>query len=221
VVVKPVDDEQGHGVAVDLRTPDEVEEAVSTASRYGEVVLEKFVEGADLRVIVIGGEVVAAAVRRPPRVVGDGRLTVGELIQKQSRRRAAATGGESEIPVDDETLRTLRGEGLDLDDVLERDRELVVRRTANLHSGGTIHDVTSRLHPDLVAATVEAARLLDVPVVGLDLLVKDPGQPDYFLIEANERPGLANHEPQPTAERFVSLLFPASEPGESRIPAQR
>ena len=28
------------------------------------------------------------------------------------------------------------------------------------------------------------------------------------IIEANERPGLANHEPQPTAERFIDLLFP-------------
>ena len=30
----------------------------------------------------------------------------------------------------------------------------------------------------------------------------------YTLIEANERPGLANHEPQPTAERFIDFLFP-------------
>jgi D-alanine-D-alanine ligase-like ATP-grasp enzyme len=33
-------------------------------------------------------------------------------------------------------------------------------------------------------------------------------RPDYVIIEANERPGLANHEPQPTAKRFVDLLFP-------------
>jgi len=32
--------------------------------------------------------------------------------------------------------------------------------------------------------------------------------PEYVIIEANERPGLANHEPQPTAERFIDLLFP-------------
>ena len=30
------------------------------------------------------------------------------------------------------------------------------------------------------------------------------------IIEANERPGLANHEPQPTAERFIDLLFPST-----------
>lgn len=218
VVVKPVDGEQGHGVAVDLKTPEEVEAAVRSASHFGEVVLEQFVEGSDLRVIVIGGEVVAAATRRPPSIVGDGRLTVETLIGKQSRRRAAATSGESEIPIDEETLRTLKAEGLQLRDVPERDREVVVRKTANLHAGGTIHDVTSRLHPDLAEASVTAARLLDIPVVGLDLLVRDPAKPDYYLIEANERPGLANHEPQPTAERFVSLLFPSLDPGDPRIP---
>ena len=50
--------------------------------------------------------------------------------------------------------------------------------------------------------------LLLPPVVGIDLLVRSPREPDYAFIEANERPGLANHEPQPTAARFVDLLFP-------------
>ncbi len=55
-------------------------------------------------------------------------------------------------------------------------------------------------------------RLLEIPVVGVDFIVKSPFEPDYVFIEANERPGLANHEPQPTAERFIDLLFPLSMP---------
>ena len=53
---------------------------------------------------------------------------------------------------------------------------------------------------------------LDIPVVGLDMMVPAADQPDYVFIEANERAGLANHEPQPTAERFIDLLFPHSQP---------
>ncbi|ESW39355.1 hypothetical protein O164_12595 [Pseudomonas taiwanensis SJ9] len=49
-------------------------------------------------------------------------------------------------------------------------------------------------------------------MVGLDFMVRDAGQPEYVIIEANERAGLANHEPQPTAERFIDLLFPHSRP---------
>ena len=86
----------------------------------------------------------------------------------------------------------------------------MVRKAANLHTGGTIHDVTERLNSDLKDACEKAARTLDIPVVGLDLMVPDVEKSDYAIIEANERPGLANHEPQPTAERFIDLLFPAT-----------
>ena len=88
----------------------------------------------------------------------------------------------------------------------------MVRKAANLHVGGTIHDVTDMLHPDLIEAAKQAAHVLDIPVTGLDFIVPDPSQSDYVIIEANERPGLANHEPQPTAERFIDFLFPQSLP---------
>jgi hypothetical protein len=41
------------------------------------------------------------------------------------------------------------------------------------------------------------------------------------FIEANERPGLANHEPQPTAERFMDLLFPYSAPVRAPVEASQ
>ncbi len=209
LVVKPARGEQGAGISVDLTTPEEVEAAVAAARKLADkVLLEQFVEGEDLRIIVINHQVVAAAVRRPARVVGDGAGTVRKLIQKQSRRRAAATGGESRIPLDDETRRCIRGQGWDFDEVPPAGTEVQVRKTANLHTGGTIHDVTPQLHPELAEAAVRASRALDIPVVGLDLMVPAVDGPDYVVIEANERPGLANHEPQPTAERFIDLLFP-------------
>jgi D-alanine-D-alanine ligase-like ATP-grasp enzyme len=157
---------------------------------------------------VIDHRVVAAAVRRPAEVVGDGRATAAELIGKQSRRREAATGGESSIPLDDHAVEALAEQGFAVHDVVPEGTVLQVRRTANLHTGGTIHDVTDRLHPALADAAVAAARVLDIPVVGVDLLVPDVEGPDHVIIEANERPGLANHEPQPTAEAFIDLLFP-------------
>ncbi len=211
LVVKPARGEQGKGVAVGLSTLEAVEAAVAEARRLcPEVLVEEQVAGEDLRLVLIDYKVVAAAVRRPPRVVGDGRSTVRALIEHQSRRRAAATGGESRIPIDMETERTLAEGGWSLDDVAPIDEEIMVRKAANLHLGGTIHDVTDEVHPTLVAAATAAARAIDIPVTGIDLMVTSPRQPDYAFIEANERPGLANHEPQPTAERFLDLLFPLS-----------
>jgi D-alanine-D-alanine ligase-like ATP-grasp enzyme len=162
--------------------------------------------------VVIGFRLVAAAIRRPAEVVGNGRDTVRQLIERQSRRRAAATGGESQIPLDVETERCVAQAGYSMDDVPPPGAAFPVRKAANLHTGGTIHDVTDQLHPDLAAAAINVARAIDIPVVGVDFIVQDPTCPDYVFIEANERVGLANHEPQPTAQAFVDLLFPLSRP---------
>lgn len=213
VVVKPLHGEQGQGISVDVRSAEGLEHSVEKARQFSDkVLIEQFVDGDDLRIIVINKEVVAAAIRRPPHVIGTGEHTIGQLVEHLSRRRSAATGGESRIPVDDETERCVRNLGYSLDDVLEKDTSIPVRKTANLHTGGTIHDVTDSLHPQLAEAAVNASLALSIPVVGLDMIVKAPDQPDYVIIEGNERPGLANHEPQPTAEKFIDFLFPHSIP---------
>ncbi|PWR09154.1 N-acetylglutaminylglutamine synthetase [Micromonospora sicca] len=211
VVVKPARGEQGNGITVGVRTAEALTAAVELARRFcPDVLIEELRDGEDLRVIVIDHEVVAAAVRRPAQITGDGVHDVTELIERQSRRRAAATGGESRIPIDDMTREVVAEAGHRMHDVLPEGQVLAVRRTANLHTGGTIHDVTAELHPTIAEACVAASRALDIPVTGLDLLVPAPDRPEHVFIEANERPGLANHEPQPTAERFVDLLFPGT-----------
>ncbi|MEX0659341.1 MAG: N-acetylglutaminylglutamine synthetase [Egibacteraceae bacterium] len=209
LVVKPARGEQGAGVTVGVRDAEQLHAAIEAARPHcPRVLLEEYVEGEDLRVVVIDHEVVAAAVRRAAQVVGTGRLSIEGLIETQSRRRAAATDGESSIPLDEHTAATVAAAGYELSDTLPEGETLRVRGTANLHTGGTIHDVTQRLSPEIGEACVQASRVLDIPVVGLDLLVPSPEDREHVFIEANERPGLANHEPQPTAQRFVDLLFP-------------
>jgi len=217
LVVKPARGEQGRGVAVDLDSMEGVEQAIADARRLcDQVLVESFHQGEDLRLVVIGYKLIAAAVRRPAEVTGNGAESVRELIERQSRRREAATGGESRIPIDTETVRCVARAGYTLEDVPDRDVSFPVRKAANLHTGGTIHDVTDIVHPRLVEAAIRVARAIDIPVVGVDFIVRHPSEPDYVFIEANERPGLANHEPQPTAERFIDLLFPLSMPAAAR-----
>ncbi|SMD01684.1 GNAT-family acetyltransferase TIGR03103 [Desulfocicer vacuolatum DSM 3385] len=209
VVVKPARGEQGAGISVDISDPDELKEAVKKAENIcSDVLIEEYIQGEDLRVIVIDHKVVAAAVRKPPAITGTGTYTISDLIEKHNRRRMAATDGESKIPDDDETLRCLKKEGYDYDSTLEKNETIVVRKTANLHTGGTIHDVTDELSDALKEASVIISETLNIPVTGLDFIVPDIRLNAYAFIEANERPGLANHEPQPTAERFIDLLFP-------------
>ncbi|WP_345772015.1 N-acetylglutaminylglutamine synthetase [Geodermatophilus sabuli] len=209
VVVKPARGEQGRGITVGVTSDQALDRAAVLALQFcPDVLVEELVPGDDLRVVVIDHEVVAAAVRRPAEVVGDGRRPVTELVESTSRRRERATGGESSIPLDATTAEVVAESGYAMDDVPASGERIRVRRTANLHTGGTIEDVTDRLDPAIARAAVTASRAIGIPVTGLDFLVPDVEGPEHVFIEANERPGLANHEPQPTVERFVDLLFP-------------
>lgn len=212
VVVKPCRGEGGAGISVGVTDVTRLRDAVAAARRLCDrVLLEALVEGDDLRVLVIDGAVVAASIRRPPEVTGDGRRTVRQLIEARNAARAAELGEDLVTPVDGMAEAAVRAGGHELDDVLPAGEELAVRRTANLHRGGTIHDVTAGLHPDLADLALRAATAIELPVAGVDLLAEDPtASGTAVVIEVNEQPGLANHEPQPTAQRYLDLLFPAT-----------
>lgn len=208
-VVKPARGEQGAGITVGVTNPDDLNRAIGLAMQHcPDVLIEERCEGEDLRIVVIDGKVIAAAIRRPPEVIGTGTHTIRQLIEAQSRRRSVATHGESVIPLDSVTEDTVHKAGWQLDDVLPANERLIVRHTANLHTGGTIHDVTDELNPMLAKVAVDAAAAIEIPVTGIDLIVPTVCGEEYVFIEANERPGLANHEPRPTAQAFIDLLFP-------------
>lgn len=211
VVVKPQQGEQGKHVFVGITDEGTMMRAMELIRDLGQIpILQQFVEGTDLRVIVIGGRFVAAAIRRPPFVVGDGASTIEDLIHNLDKRRQAATDGESRVRIDSETERCLASQGYHLKSILPTGVSAQVRKTANLHTGGTIEDVTDLIHPSVREMSELCARCLDIPVVGLDFMISDPESDQVCFIEANERPGLANHEPQPVVERFLDLLFPES-----------
>ena len=209
IVVKPVHGEQGAGISVDITNSVDMHAAIEDARKISsEVLLEEYIQGEDLRVVVIDGEVVAAAVRRPPLIVGDGEKSIEELIERQSRKREQATGGESHIPLDGETRHCVRDAGYQLSSILPAGEVLIVHKTFNLHTGATIDDVTDHVHEKVRETALRAAQIINIPVVGIDFIVPAVDSSEYVFIEANERPGLANHEPQPTAERFIDFLFP-------------
>lgn len=211
IAVKPVSGEQGSGITVDIRTKNELETAILYAKEVCQgVILEQMVPGQDLRVVVIDSVVVAAAYRRPPYIVGNGKQNIEELIRKLSRRRSNATNGISKIPIDKRLKREIHNNGYVLDDVLGEGEELRVRREPSLHFGGTLHDTTLTLHPKIKRAAEDAAKALGVPIAGIDMIVDSAEKDKYFILSASERPGLAHHEPQPTAERFIDFLFPQS-----------
>ncbi len=201
-VVKPAAGYSGRGVTCGVRTRHELELATRRATAYGgspEVLLERMVVGASYRVLLLDGELLDVILRHPPRVVGDGRSTIAELISAENRRRVAAAGrlGTSHLDLDlDLALTLLRG-GRSLGTVPAAG-ELVAVKTA---VGGNRREDNERvrapLHPEVLADCVRAAGVTGVRLAGVDLITTDLGRPlgetGGAINEVNTTPSLLHH----------------------------
>ena len=118
VVLKPQNGNQGRGVAVNLTTREQVFAAYQAARAEGSSVLvERFAQGADHRLLVVGDRLIAAARRDPPRVQGDGKSTVAELVaavNADPRRGEDHSTSLSKMRLDAIGLAVLAGQGYTL-----------------------------------------------------------------------------------------------------------
>ncbi|MEM9168260.1 MAG: cyanophycin synthetase [Pseudomonadota bacterium] len=230
VVVKPVDGNHGRGVSINLQNEDEVWDAFEKAAQEGSgVIVEKMIPGADHRLLVVGGKLVAAAKRVPACVVGDGRATVEALVERENQDPRRGVGHENmltRLEIDKEAVRMLKAEGLSPDSVLEPGRTAFLRRTANLSTGGTAVDVTDAIHPDNVIMAERAIKAVGLDIGGVDFLTTDITksfrETGGAICEINAGPGMRMHiapsegEPRDVGGAVMDMLFPAGEP--SRIP---
>lgn len=230
LVVKPVDGNHGRGVSLNVGTPGEMRAAFARAAAEGRAVrVEEQVAGRQYRLLVVGERMVAAAERVPPRVTGDGRRTVAELVaaaNEDPRRGEGHLLPLTRISLDETALRVLAAQGLSAQAVPEADRVVWLRDSANLSTGGTADDVTDLVHPENARLAVRAARLVGLDVAGIDLVAPDIARPlatgGGAIIEVNAAPGIRMHHypasgrPRDAGAEIVRLLFPPGRP--ARIP---
>ncbi len=230
VVVKPQDGNQGRGVAANLTTRDQVVAAYKAAREESKwVIVEKFALGHDYRLLVIGGKVVAAARREPAHVVGDGHHTVVQLVDvvnSDPRRGEHHATVLSKIKLDAISLAVLADQGFTPESVPPSGAVVLIRRNANLSTGGTAIDVTEYVHPEVAARAVDAAKMIGLDIAGIDVIANDISRPleeqGGVIVEVNAVPGLRMHlEPsagisRPVGEAIIDMLYPQGDNG--RIP---
>ncbi len=230
VVVKPQDGNQGKGVTVNITTRAQLEAAYATALQYGdEVMVERFLPGHDFRLLVVGHQLVAAARREPPQVLGDGVHTISQLVDivNQDPRRGSGHGTAlTKIRLDDIAIARIAAEGLAPESVPAQGQRVVLRNNANLSTGGSATDVTDDVHPEVAARAIEAAQTIGLHICGVDVICESILHPleeqNGGIVEVNAAPGLRMHlapsfgRPRNVGVPMVDALFPPGQDG--RIP---
>lgn len=222
VAVKPEVGNHGRGISASVTDDNELATAFASACRICDnVIVEKTMIGFDFRVLVINGNLVAAARREPANIVGDGKHTIGQLTEQVNLDPRRGIGHErvlTAISLDHMSHRLLAFQGRTLDDVLPSGEKLYLKSTANLSTGGTASDVTDNVHQDVRLMCERVARIIGMDCIGIDIVAPGLDQPlphgTAGIVEVNAAPGFRMHL-APTeglarnvAKPFVDMLFP-------------
>ncbi|MCD6018696.1 MAG: cyanophycin synthetase [Bacteroidetes bacterium] len=230
LVFKPLDGNHGKGASINVKTLEEAKEAFEHAKKYSrKIIIEKFITGYDFRVLVINNRFIAAALREPAHVKGDGKSTIQQLIDKENLDPRRGYGHENvltEISVDRETLDQLAKKEYTLDTVLKTDELCYLKGTANLSTGGTSTDITDIVHPHNIFICERISRVIGLDICGIDIMASNLSEPlevtGGVVLEVNAAPGFRMHLapakglPRNVAAPVIDMLYPTGK--SCRIP---
>ncbi|WP_322906078.1 ATP-grasp domain-containing protein [Paenibacillus sp. SGZ-1009] len=227
VVVKPLDASRSDGVTLDVRTIEQLEQALERAAAYGSsIMLQQFVTGVDYRVLVIAGKVEAVTCYRPVQLVGDGICTIAELIaqvNEQCTQQTAIGIIERFVAINNECTsvnKELKRQGYTMHTIPAPGQTVNVYNSENMEAGAICElysdctDIICRQNIDL---SVAAAAALGIDVAGIDIRCHDIARPLTLeqggILEVNALPDMINHaypyagQARDVAGRYLDYLF--------------
>lgn len=230
IVTKPINGNHGRGITININNWEDAVTGLEAAKKISRsVIVEKYITGDDYRLLVIDNKLVAAALRTPAHVVGDGKSTIQELVDVINSDPRRGYGHEkvlTMIKIDAMSEGLLKAAGYSLETVLPEGESFNLKDTANLSTGGTATDVTDIVHPDNIFMAERVSRVIGLDICGIDVMTTDISQPlektGGAILEVNAGPGFRMHLaptnglPRNVASHVIDMLFP---PGtDSRIP---
>ena len=222
LVFKPLDGNHGKGASINVKTKEEAFVAFEHAKKYSrKIIVEKFISGFDFRILVINHRFIAAALREPAHVIGDGVSTIEQLIALENQDERRGYGHENvltEISIDRETHDVLSKLNYTLETILEKGEKCYLKGTANLSTGGTSTDVTDIVHPTNIFIFERISRVIGLDICGIDVMAHNLNEPlevtGGVVIEVNAAPGFrmhlapANGLPRNVAAPVIDMLYP-------------
>jgi D-alanine-D-alanine ligase-like ATP-grasp enzyme/acylphosphatase len=224
VVVKPIHGSGGKGVTANIRDDAHFEFAWTLAVKsapQANIIVEKHIPGSDYRLVVVGDHMVAASLRIPASIEGDGCSSIAELFRKRNAARQANPYlAGKEFAMTPGMERNMTQLGLDRSSVLESGRRLTLDTVANTGRGECV-DMTEVAHPDFHGIAVRIAQTFPrIEFLGIDLIAEDLGAPaaeqNWGVCEVNTGPALGMQHfpvsgtPRDAAGMLMEHMFPGA-----------
>jgi D-alanine-D-alanine ligase-like ATP-grasp enzyme len=196
VIVKPRSGSRGRHTTTLITQEDDFLRAFRRAKKVSYYVqIEEHLHGAVCRGTVVDGVLRGFLRAEAPSIQGDGVHSISELIQEKNKNRPEKI---SPILIKEEMIEFVRRQGYELNDILPRGKIIpLLFRTGRLF-GGKTREMLPKVHFKLKRYLEDAARVMQSPLVGFDLIIEapeaDPDAQRWGIIEANSIPFIDLHD---------------------------
>lgn len=222
LVIKPASGTGGgRGVTTGITAAAALRFAALSAARFdADLIAEEQIEGHSYRLLFLDGQFIDAIRRDPPRVTGDGRHSIADLVAAENRQRLLLrpVTALSPLRLDRDAWLYLAAQDLLPRSVPAKGETIIVKRAVNENTLTENVVVRNSVHAETIVNCARLVRALGVRFAGIDILARDIARPltrDNGLIgEVNTTPGLhhhdlvANRQPGPSvAAVLVEHLF--------------
>jgi|GEM_PF-1886669 len=172
-VCKPTIGTNGIGVGFDISSMEDVRAYYAANAHLGPaLLLEEQHPGYDLRIQIIGGQIVAACIRLPAHVVGDGIRTLKQLIAERGQV-VRSQNPANDLIVDVETALLISKQELTLGTIIPKGVEVQLKRISNMAQGGHAIDVTNELAPGFSDWIKAISKAIQSSYFALDIMCND------------------------------------------------
>ncbi len=194
-IVKPRIGSRGRHTTTHIYTEQQLKEAYTIARQLSDdVIVEEHLIGSVYRTTYVGGKVYGALRGEPPRIIGDGKSSVRQLIERKNKTKHPNV---REFVITDHTVDFLRRQHITLRTVLPKGKSIDLTEKIGISYGGFAAEDAAAAHPKILRYIKRAGDALGGPVIGFDYIIenitKDPDKQRWGIIEANSLPFIDLH----------------------------
>ena len=199
VITKPAIGSASRHTTMHINTPEKLKAGFASVKKVSPlVIVEEELQGCVYRPTVVGGKLLATLRRDQPFVVGNGISTVEQLVAEENKNPKRSGPHFSPLVLNEAADAELALQNLTRTGIPAIGQRVQLHPKINWALGGTTTDVTDEVHPENKALFEKIAKILNVPLVGIDFIIKDISkpwqeQPGCGVIECNDMPYFDNH----------------------------
>jgi cyanophycin synthetase len=209
IVLKPIKGTFGIDVVANIENNFELHEALVKLKTkpYFYMMCEEFVPGDVYRVFVFNGQVIDIIKREQPFIIGDGSLSVDDLIKGKNKEQVR----KGLFPTENIAYPYIKKQGYGQNDVVGNYHKVYTSNVINAHNGARIARMnTSNIPSKNIDLFIKVGEVMGIKCYGLDYISKDINQPydqgHNVILEVNGTPDTELHVTDGNGQKFFDKI---------------